>query len=201
MKNLSIRPNNTVRIDSELLDKDSVIVIGGVGNSVLIRENVSGFINLQVLGSNSIVEIQDDVKILGKLNVRIQRGKSKIMIGSLTTFQGACSLYCHEPSSIEVGSDCMFSGGVLVTSSDMHPIYDFNGARINQSEPVFIGDHVWIGYGSNILKGARIGDGSIIGAASLVTTGEYHSNAVYAGNPAVKIKNDVRWARTFNEVY
>ena len=51
-----------------------------------------------------------------------------------------------------------------------------------------IGNDVWIGDSSVILKGLSIGNGSIVGAGSVVTKniGNYE---IFAGNPAKKIKN------------
>lgn len=49
-----------------------------------------------------------------------------------------------------------------------------------------IGNDVWVGYGSTILQGVKINDGSIIAAGSVVTK-NVEPYAIYAGNPAKKI--------------
>lgn len=51
-----------------------------------------------------------------------------------------------------------------------------------------IGDDVWIGYGSTIMGGVKIGTGSIIAAASLVTK-DVEPYSIYGGSPAKKIKD------------
>jgi len=51
---------------------------------------------------------------------------------------------------------------------------------------VTIGDYVWIGYGSIILPGIRIGDGAVVGAGAVVTK-NVEPYSVVAGNPARKI--------------
>ena len=50
-----------------------------------------------------------------------------------------------------------------------------------------IGDDVWIGLGSIVLSGVKIGEGSVIAAGSVVTR-DVDQYAIYAGNPAKKIR-------------
>lgn len=54
--------------------------------------------------------------------------------------------------------------------------------------PIFIEDDVWIGCGVTILKGVRIGTGSIIAAGSLLLK-DVPSYTVYGGIPGRVIKN------------
>jgi acetyltransferase-like isoleucine patch superfamily enzyme len=49
--------------------------------------------------------------------------------------------------------------------------------------PIVIGNDVWIGQRAIIMSGVRIGDGSIIGAGSIVTK-NVAPYAIVAGNPA-----------------
>ena len=91
---------------------------------------------------------------------------------------------------VEIGARVLVGGNCLVTDTDFHPL-DKN-VRIQDpknitSKPVSIGDDVFIGAQSIILKGTRIGAGSIIGAGSVVV-GEIPANVVAAGNPAVIIR-------------
>ncbi len=55
-------------------------------------------------------------------------------------------------------------------------------------EVTHIEDDVWVGYGSTILSGVTIGEGSIIAACSLVTR-DVEPYTIYAGMPAKKIRN------------
>ena len=50
-----------------------------------------------------------------------------------------------------------------------------------------IGNDVWIGYGATILNGAKIGDGAIIAAGSVVTK-DVEPYSIVGGNPAKLIK-------------
>jgi len=51
-----------------------------------------------------------------------------------------------------------------------------------------IEDDVWVGYGATVLCGVRIGEGSIIGAGSLVTK-DVKPYSIYAGVPARKVRD------------
>ena len=50
-----------------------------------------------------------------------------------------------------------------------------------------IGNDVWIGYGSTIMPGIKIGDGAIIGTKSVVTK-DVEPYAIVGGNPAKEIR-------------
>lgn len=51
-----------------------------------------------------------------------------------------------------------------------------------------IEDDVWVGYGSTILSGVKIGTGSIIAAGSVVTK-DVEPYSIYGGFPAKKLKD------------
>ncbi|MNR14199.1 Maltose O-acetyltransferase [compost metagenome] len=86
----------------------------------------------------------------------------------------------------------MFIGGsVKIWDTDFHSINPhIRTASIDndiRTKPVFIDDYAFIGGGSIILKGAKIGKNSIISAGSVVTK-EVPSNEIWGGNPAKFIK-------------
>jgi acetyltransferase-like isoleucine patch superfamily enzyme len=62
--------------------------------------------------------------------------------------------------------------------------YDWKGLY----QITIIEDDVWIGYGTIIMSGVTIHEGSIIAAGSVVTK-DVESYSVYAGNPAKKISS------------
>ena len=68
----------------------------------------------------------------------------------------------------------------LVLNGESSFVEDFSFA------PVTIDDDAWIGFNSTILKGTRVGRGSIVGACSLVTR-DVPPYTIVAGNPAVVI--------------
>jgi acetyltransferase-like isoleucine patch superfamily enzyme len=56
------------------------------------------------------------------------------------------------------------------------------------NQKIEIGDDVWIGTGSIILSGVKIGEGSIIAAGSVVTK-DVDAYSIFGGNPAKKLRN------------
>lgn len=87
----------------------------------------------------------------------------------------------------------MFSNEITFRTGDSHSIINNLGERINQSEDIRIGNHVWIGQKVIVLKGAEIGNDSITGTASLVTGKKFEDNVIIAGSPAKVIKQGVSW--------
>ena len=90
---------------------------------------------------------------------------------------------------VEIKDKTLIGRNVQISDSDAHGIHP--GKRRSErgeSRPVVIGENVWIGNNVIILKGATIGDNSIIGAGSVVTGKVFPANAIIAGNPAKVIK-------------
>lgn len=58
----------------------------------------------------------------------------------------------------------------------------------------FIGDKVWLCESCTIMPGAKIGDGAIIGAHSVVY-GNVPAHALVSGNPAKVVMNNVLWKK------
>ncbi|MGS0525300.1 hypothetical protein ACU8V7_09025 [Zobellia nedashkovskayae] len=69
-----------------------------------------------------------------------------------------------EPSSkVTIGVDCMFANTIDIRTGDSHSIIDIkSNKRINYAKNIIIGNHVWVGAHSSILKGATIADNSIV---------------------------------------
>ena len=76
---------------------------------------------------------------------------------------------------------------MIIRDNDSHQILGSNG-----TQPITIGNHVWIGTRAMILKGVTIGDGSVIAAGSIVTH-DVPPNSLVAGVPAVVKKQNIIW--------
>ena len=89
-------------------------------------------------------------------------GKDAILIvGDNTNINRRTELKCEE--KIIIGDNCAISWDVTIMDTVYHCIDEHN-----RTSPVIIGNHVWIGCKSTILKGTVIGDGAVIAAGSVV---------------------------------
>lgn len=97
-----------------------------------------------------------------------------ISIGS-DVFIGSGANFAASESSIKIGSKVMFGPNVTIMGGDHNTseigkyMFDVKSKLPENDMPVVIGDDVWVGTRVIILKGVTIGEGSIIGAGSLVT--------------------------------
>ena len=164
-------------------------------------------INLQTsrirIGNNSIIEIKSSKYLIKNLFAHA-RQDAQIHIGKNFSTNG-CSLEKHdEPNfKINIGEDCMFSYGINVSVSDGHTIYDTNSLKaLNPpTSDIKIGNHVWIGMHSCILKNSQIASNCIIGANSLVTKYFNEENVIITGTPAKIIKKNINWSRQNTYTY
>jgi len=112
----------------------------------------------------------------------------QLYIGDYSGFSGV-SIYCD--SVITIGSFVNCGGNVSIWDTDFHPL-NAEDRRRNEagkiiSLPIEIGDDVFIGAHSIILKGVKIGARSIIGAGSVVTK-HIPEDEIWGGNPAKFIR-------------
>ncbi|MDB5425938.1 MAG: hypothetical protein JWQ29_3354 [Phenylobacterium sp.] len=191
-----ISPDAVLELESE---PSGPLIIEGLGCRVRIGRNVDFRARLRIFADapNATIEIGDNCTIDGL--IRLVRGDGNLIrVGAGTTFNEV-SLSLHERGAIRIGEDCMFSTGVQMDTSDMHPIFDrATGVRVNPAQDIDIGDHVWLGTRVLVLKGARIGSGSIVGAGSLVA-GTLPENALARGGPARVVQENIVWTRDFDQ--
>lgn len=145
----------------------------------------------------SILEISGKIEVKGKA---FWGTGSRICVaegGCLTIDYGfsntaKMTIICY--NKISIGHDVLTSWETMIVDTDFHDVIDVRTEiTYSQLKPVVIGDNVWIGMRSVILKGSIIPSGSIIGAMSLVNKEYKDENCLIAGNPAsVKKRNVTR---------
>lgn len=128
-------------------------------------------------------------------SVWFEDNNCQILIGDGTTIESAHLAVTEPNRKIVIGKECMFSREIEFRTGDSHSIIDNKTKeRINQALDINVGDHVWIGARSIILKGVKIGNNSVIGINSVVTS-DVVSNTIAAGIPAREIRGGIDWVR------
>jgi galactoside O-acetyltransferase len=155
-----------------------------VGTGVLISDKAT-FYGISNIHLGSHVRI-DDYCI-------ISAGEGGIFIGNYIHI--ACYSSLIGGGRITLSDFANLSSRVSIYSSND----DYSGATMTnpmvpdhfknvQHAPVHIGRHVIVGSGSVILPGTKLGDGSAVGALSLVNA-DCEEFGIYAGTPAKRISN------------
>lgn len=91
------------------------------------------------------------------------------------------------------GNDCLLSWDILIMDTDFHSIVNDAGEIQNPPAPVIIGNRVWIGCRSLILKGSVIPDGCVIAANSFVNKKVTGERQVLGGQPLSTIAQGINW--------
>lgn len=112
--------------------------------------------------------------------------KAKISIGDRTYIGDRTEI--HAGAHVSIGNDTVIAWDVCIMDRDYHKL----NADMEVYKPVTIGNHVWIGCHSIILKGITVGDGAVVAAGSVVTH-DVPPGALVGGNPARIIKEQVTW--------
>lgn len=109
----------------------------------------------------------------------------RIFAGSGLRLGARCTLWAgHTSARIIIGDDVLFGPEVMLTAAsyrynDGHPVTK----QLMDEADVTIGNDVWLGTRAIVLPGAKIGDGAIIAAHSVVM-GEVEPMTIVAGAPA-----------------
>jgi acetyltransferase-like isoleucine patch superfamily enzyme len=137
---------------------------------------------------------------------RIELG-ARTLVGPLATLSAGMPSTAHElgPPIVTVGDRCLLGKGIGIVGHERieigddvftgHYVYitDQNhgyedlalpiGVQLWRNAPVSIGAGSWLGHGSVVLPGARVGTHTVV-AAGAVVSGEFPDNCVLAGVPA-----------------
>lgn len=144
------------------------------------------------IGNNFRMNNRESSNPIGRFHsCSIVVGKKGELIIGKNVGMSATAVVCHD--KIVIGNNVNIGGNVAIYDTDFHSINPND--RLNRKDdikqtktkPIKIGNNVFIGAHSTILKGVSIGDNAVIGACSLVSK-DIPSNEIWGGNPAKFIK-------------
>lgn len=146
--------------------------------------------------SRSIWQVSGKVIFKGKAllghGVKISvENNGTLIFGDNFKLTAETAMVCHD--AITFGKNCLVSWDALIMDTDSHSIVNAQGTKNKMTKPVVIGDHVWIGCRTTILKGTTIPSNSVVGAGSVLNITFEIENAIYAGAPAKLVKENINW--------
>ncbi len=137
------------------------------------------------IGKNAEINVNGDFSIYNGGHVVIM-DNAKLNLGSGYINRNT-KIRCF--NEITIGQNVAISENVSIWDSDAHKIIRDDYIP---TTPISIGNHVWIGMNSVILKGVTLGDGCIVAAGSIVNK-SFPANCLIGGIPAKIIKENVAW--------
>ncbi len=172
-------------------------------NLILPQELTRGMIFLGSTASNGLPNCHGGMIICGRNSVLkfnggayIRKGTTLRMddngiieIGKEVYINGNC--FIRSDSSIIIGDKSRIGWDVTLNTADGHIII-IDGIEKQQSKPIEIGTHCWIGNHCCVAKGVIMGNDSILAQYSLLTK-SFPSNKLLGGIPAKIIRDNANW--------
>ena len=159
-----------------------------LGKPVITRANQSSIgmgDEVMLISSNRFTALGVSQPVI----LRTLCADASIRIGDHVGISG--SVLCSA-MSIEIGNGTLLGSGVMIVDTDFHPLEAFPRRHAplptpQEEEAVVVGQNVFVGARTLILKGSTIGDNSVVGAGSVVS-GHIPPDVVAAGNPCRVIR-------------
>jgi len=133
-----------------------------------------------IIGDNTNLGSYD-----GPVHFNFYDDNAVIKIGENSRLNG---LVCHCATSIIIGENFL-CGDSIIMDTDFHafdnPKHILYKATL--TKPITIGNNVWLGGQSTVLKGCKIGNGTVSGFRSVIVK-DIPNDTVVGGNPAKIIK-------------
>lgn len=160
----------------------------------IVRIGFGGTDMLDYKYTRTMLKLTGDIYFQGKTKIGVGAKimvSGKLTLGEYFDITGDATIICAK--EISIGAHTMIAWQALIMDTDQHNIYTQDGTVINKDKPISIGNNVWIGAKSLILKGTAIADGSIIGANTTITKKFTKKHTIIAGNPAQIVKENITW--------
>jgi len=181
------------------LKKLQEVAIIGEGLNAAVWQKPSAALNLRIwnpTGRRDRVVVGDHCNI--SCSITLGR-EGRVSVGDFVFMNSGCRIRCdHE---VKVGNYCLFGPEVVLWDTKNHPMSASRrreqamsiprgraDSYVAGGAPIVIEDDVWLGLRVVVLSGVTIGQGSVVGAGSVVTK-SIPPGSFAAGNPAKVIRS------------
>lgn len=218
--NKPFTPNTLGNITFIVNGNNNRVYLGKNLNNIVSKSGYDGYVTFTLNGNNNTIYIGDNTSFnaskftLWRDNVTFSIGQKcritqttaqftghadgiEISIGDNFCNSSTMELYAggDKNMNLTIGNDCMFSRDIVIYAHDGHNIFNKDTQEVinNPKNSVTIGNHVWLGHGTHILKNTIIPNNTIVGAKSVVTKTFDEEYTIIAGNPAKLVKKNTTW--------
>ena len=116
---------------------------------------------------------------------RLASGKNmSVCPSSLNIFQQPGCYFQNYRGKITIGENVWIAQNVGLITENHDP---YNPEKHLEPKDIVIGDGCWIGMNAVVLPGVKLGNGTIVGAGSIVTH-SFEGDCIIVGNPARLLK-------------
>lgn len=134
--------------------------------------------------------ISENVVIDSFVKIKPTGGTGDLVIGSQSVINSGCVLYTGNGikigQGVAIAANCTFAP---VNHEYIHRNIPIRAQGFRPSKGgITIGDDVWIGANCAILDGAKVGNGCVVAAGSIVR-GILEDYCIYGGNPIRQLGN------------
>lgn len=183
-----------------LISTKIFIIKSKISNVTLDRgSQITGMFNINKYPLSQIIigknfKSMNDLKISGmsysgRSLIKTFTSTAKVVIGNGVELNSSSILV--NSSEVYIGNDVIIAPNCLIMDSNFHSVARNLRSIRNPNDDlnIHIGNNVWIGVNSIILKGVRIGENSIIAAGSIVRE-NIPPNSIYKTSfPSCKISD------------
>ena len=163
---------------------DKLIKIGYTNGSFNFAEGKKTYLEIN---NNCLLEFNGKA-IISKGTYICLNNKSKISLGNNFSCNANCLI--SSQNSIIFGDSCLLGWECTIIDDDGHK----TESSVREKK-IVIGDHVWIAAKASVLKGSKIGSGSIVGYGSIVSGDFNQKNILIVSSKTAKIKENVSWEK------
>jgi acetyltransferase-like isoleucine patch superfamily enzyme len=138
------------------------------------------------MGENSQFTINGRAHVGRGVRIAILNN-GQLQLGDKVYINSNSTVVCG--SNIKIGNGSLISWDVEICDCDFHRVIREDSVT---TKPIEIGQNVLVGRQAMIMKGVKIGDGSVVAAGSVVTR-SVPKKSLIAGVPARVIKSEIEW--------